>query len=394
MKNIHFFLFAVGIVFISCHQEDLAKNEIEIILSEKEDGTRNIVTAMKNIEIINLQIDSNYMYNEDAQLRVSNNYYYFVSSGVFDPSRIQLMCYDNATGKLLLSRNIKGRARNECIEVCNWYVKDDKIVINDCGTLKMYDHTGKFYGVLGKAKSNCLLPMGDGFVNFIIGGFGNNGKGIMLLDSAFNEKKSYFDVPDEYITGSYVRLSNTSPDKYVLNDTLRFLYQYTFRLHYFPGNKTYHFITPHPIPQSLLSNSDGEFKSIINDCVINGYANYVTGLAENQNYITFKYMIGNFTNFVLLSKRDNKVFCVGDDSDVDETDLSNIVWINLLLGADIIYSDGKYFYMRAGKALYKLFDKYKDELDDRQRTIYEAMHRQMTANDVNDFNCFYFKIEF
>ena len=227
-----------------------------------------------------------------------------------------------------------------------------------------------------------------------IGEFGNDGKSIMLLDSVFNEKGSYFELPEEYITDSYVRLSNTSPDKYVLNDTLRFLYQYTFRLHYFPGGRTYHFVTPHPIPQSLLSNPDGEFKSIIFDCLNNDYANYVTGLAENQNYITFKYMLGNYSYFVLLSKRDNQVFSVGDGSDVDEANLSNIMWTNLLLWADIIYSDGKCFYMRASKELCNLWGKYIDVLDDCQRTVYKAMHEQTTTNNGNDIDFFYLKIEF
>lgn len=393
MKKSLLLFAAVAMVVAACSQKDV-EGEIEIILPESENGTNEIVAAIKNIEVINLQVDSNYMYNEDAQLRVSDNYYYFVTRGLIDRTRIQLMCYEKATGKLLCSRNIKGRAQSECTEYCNSFVKDDKIVINDYGTLKEYDHTGKFCGMKGETRSNNLLPLGDGYVNFIADGYGNEGKSIMLLDSKFNELESYFDVPEEYITGTFVRHS-TSPNQYVFNDTLRFTYQYTFRLHYFPGGKTYHFVSAHPIPQSLLANPNGEFKSITFDCLNNEYAHSLDGLAENQNYIAFKYLIGNCPNFVLFSKRDNKVFNVGDESaEIDENNFTQILWINLLIGADNIYSDGKFFYARLNISGYKFWEKHKDAFDARQKVLFDAMTAQLAAYGGDDFQCFYLKFEF
>ena len=392
MKKSLLLFAAAAMVAVACSQKDV-EGEIEIILPESENGTNDIVAAIKSIEVINLQVDSNYMYNEDAQLRVSDNYYYFVTGGLIDRTRIQLMCYEKATGKLLFSRNIKGRAQSECVEYCNSFVKDDKIVINDCGTLKEYDHTGKFCGMKGETRSNNLLPLGDGYVNFIADGYGNEGKSIMLLDSKFNELESYFDVPEEYITGTFVGHS-TSPNQYVFNDTLRFTYQYTFRLHYFPGGKTYHFVSAHPIPQSLLANPNREYKQILFDCLNNGYAHSLEGLVENQNYITFKYLIGSYLNFVLVSKRDNKAFCVGDGSDINENDFTQINWIVLLLGADNIFSDGKYFYARLKMPEYKYWEEHKEALDARQKVLFDAMTAQLAAHGGDDFQCFYLKIEF
>lgn len=356
-------------MLVSCANNSVKNNEIDIILPEDKDGLSEIVSAIKSIDVINLQIDSVYYYNENADLRVSDNYYYFINDD-YNTKKIQLTCYEKSTGNLMFSRNIRGRARNECVELCNMYIMDDNFVINDIGKLKVFDHTGKMCDMLCNTEYCYLLPMGNAYVYIDLCGRSNNGNCILMLDSEFNSEKSYFKVPEEYMTGSYIRnLGNI----YVLNDTLRFYCQYTFRLHYFPGDKTYHFITSHPIPESLLENPTCEAKSISFECLNNNYAHELYDLVENQDYISFKYMIGWIPNIVFLSKRDNAIYGIRGDSDDYEEINSQTLWGALLYSGDFIYSDGKSFYMKVPISVYDYFHENENLLDSRLKAVYESM---------------------
>lgn len=370
-------------IFIGCSEKSLKSDEVEILLTNDIDRTNEIVESIKSIDVINMEVDTNYMYNEDARMLVSDNYYFFINE------RFQLTCYEKATGKLMFSKNIHGRAQFECIDQCNTYVIDDKIVINDFGKLKVYDHMGNFCGKLSNTKHNYLLPMGKGYVSF--NSFGSDdGKAILILDSAFNKIDTYFTIPEEYSVGSFIiNDSHTSPDKYVLNDTLRFYYQYTFRLHYFPGKKVYHFITSNPIPKSLLSNPSGEFKSISSECMMNNYANSLYDLVENQDYISFKYLIGMNIYMVFISKHNNDAFPIKFNDKIDSLEM----WKTLLYSGNFIYSDGRCFYMRASIDLYKYLKEHEDILDVKLKAFCKTLQNYFVDIKIDNVTKFYCKIE-
>ena len=213
MKKSLLLFAAAAMVAAACSQKDV-EGDIEIILPEENNDASAFVDALKSVEVINLQVDSNYMYNEEADLRVSDNYYYFLfKKGFgFDNNGLQLMCYEKASGKLLFSRNIKGRAQSECNEVLNSFVKDDKFVANDVGKLRMYDHTGKYCGMLGDAESDYVLPLNDGYIGCdYSGSITDENKCLTLFDSKFNVKGCYFDIPKEYMEASHYGVGKTSP---------------------------------------------------------------------------------------------------------------------------------------------------------------------------------------
>ncbi|MBR2196678.1 MAG: hypothetical protein IJ911_13825 [Salinivirgaceae bacterium] len=384
---------AAAMIAAACSQKSV-EGEIEIILPEENNDASAFADALKSVKVINLQVDSNYMYNEEADLRVSDNYYYFLFKNGFgyDNNGLQLMCYEKATGKLLFSRNIKGRSQSECNEVLNSFVKDDKFVANDVGKLQTYDHTGKYCGMLGDAESDYVLPLKDGYIGCDYSGSITDGnKCLTLFDSKFNVKDCYFDIPKEYMAVSNIGVGKTSPDRYVFNDTLRFIYQYTFCLHSFPGNITYHFVPSNPVPKALLLNPD-ESSDLTMECMKNGYAEGFCDLAESNDYISFKYGAGANDYCVLYSKRDNKVFSISDDIDNYENAVD--VWAGVFLHSHIIYSDGKYFYARADKEVLNVLEEGKDVLEERQRVIYEAAAESLAATEDGEMTVFYLKFEF
>ena len=381
-------LFAAAAMIAAACSQNSVEGEIEIPLPDYDCNAEGFVNAIKSIEVINLQVDSNSMYNEEANLLVSPNYYYFISKG------LHLMCYEKATGKLLCSKSVMGRSRAECTNLSNSFVFGDSLVINDYGKLKMYDQTGKFCGLLGDVESygsGSVLPLGNGYIS--CNKWGTPNKSLTVFDSAFNAKGSYFEVPDEYKFSAAYHISNTSPDVYVFNDTLRFYYQFVYRLHSFPGNNTYHFVTTNPYPESKLKNIDGgKMFETLNDIRSNGYASNLYDLTENQEFISFKYDIGDGQKrcIVLLSKRNNSVYCIKAPRDNWESPLD--VWA-VIFGSQFLYSDGKYFYVRAHKQASKFLDDHKNILDDRQRAILDTMQARLARTDEQDFN-FYYKIEF
>lgn len=387
-------LLAAAMVVAACGSRQQS-GEIEIILPEKDKDVEGFINAIKSIEVIDLEVDSNYIFIEDADLRVSDNYYYFVPKYMsFRNNTAHLVCYDKATGKIQFSKLISGRSQAEVTEISGSFIVGDKIVLNDYGSLKMYDHTGRFCGVLGEGASRFLLPLGDGFVS---DGYNDGTEYLCLLDSAFNEKEIFFELPQEYMIGSLVETS--TPCKYVINDNLHFLYPFTYRLHSFPDNKTYHFITSNPIPESLLSNPNNNAMMVRTECYNNGYANDLDELVENQDYISFVYVVGFYDIVcrVLISKRDNKVFCIGGGKSVDESEVQpdspNGLWASLLFNANFIYSDGKYFYMSASERAYKYWEEHKNNLDARQKNLFEKMQSCFAKSEDEGFKIF-LKIEF
>lgn len=374
------------LIFYGCGQCDFKNNEITIELPDnKADGIK-FANSIKSFEVINLQVDSNYMYIEEADLRVSENYYFFLSKGM------QLTCYDKTTGELQFSRNIKGRGRNECVYANSSFIIGDNIIINDVGKLKSYDHTGKFCGMIGELESDYVLPFENGYISCCFYGSGyDRDRCLTILDDEFNVKNSYFKIPKEYKPFCYSRIEQTSPDRYIYNDTLRFICQYTYRLHSFPGFKTYHFVTSNPIPKNEISNLGSELDpDFIERIYLNGYENVFYDLVENQDYIMFKYGLGMDTYCVLLSKYNNKVYSIGSDNEYSDVRID--VWKTLILWSHFLYSDGKYFYARAYEKAFEVLEMYKDVLDTKQLAIYETMRKCLESSDERDF-VFYYKIE-
>ena len=380
-------LLAAAMVVAACTSQPSGE-EIEIILPDESRNDTAFFNAIKSIEVIDLEVDSNHYYVDNADLRVSPNYYYFVSN-----RNPYLACYDKATGKVQFSRTIAGRSRAECNYIYNSFVMGDTIVVNDVGLLKMYDHNGNFLGTLNDTAiwTDYLLPLGDGYIACTFDGIPyskNRSKCLTLFDKNFNVVESFFELPKLYKAFARYHISNSSPNVYLFNDTLRFCAQNSFKLHSFPDGKTYHFIAPNPIPESLIKNPNYiDFSLSLRD---KGYAMEFHGLVENQYFIMFKYLMGVKRYEVLYSKRDNKVYGLGG---YIEYNTSADVWKSIIASSDFLYSDGKYFYARAFHNAYGIFKEYNDLLDDRQRAIYDTMQARLARSDEKDFR-FYYKFEF
>ncbi len=388
---------AAAMIAAACSQKSV-EGEIEIPLPDNDCDAEGFVNAIKSIEVINLQVDSNSFRISDADLRVTPNYYYFLTipRGPWGIKGYWLMCYEKKSGKLQFSRDLQGRSRAECTYPCSSFVLGDTIVINDCGMLKMYNHNGKFCGVIGDSKSNgVVLPLGNGYV--CCDKEGNNNyspdKCITLLDSAFNLADSYFAIPETY---KPVARINKNSNVYVINDTLRFMYHHIFRLHSFPDDKTYHFAATNPMPESELKNCGNtdtqasiEFTLRV---VNNGYASSFEDLVENQDYMFFKYSMNRMSYYVLLSKCDNKVRCIKSKRDKIGTPID--VWA-VMLSSKFLYSDGRYFYFKTQPAsgAFNFLNTSKDILDTKQRAVLDTMQARMAQTEEQDFPLF-FKIEF
>ena len=220
----HFLFLAAAIVFTACTSQP--SSDIEIILPDENRNDTEFYDAVKSVEVIDFEIDSNFIHIDECELLVSDNYYYFVQFGIPQFGRkSRLACYDKATGKMMFSRTMDGRSRAECTRILNWFVKGDNIVLNDGGLLKKYSHTGEFLGTLNDTALwvKLLLPWGDGYIacNFD-GSIYSDDKGLTLFDSSFNAGESFFEIPESYRPFANSSVNNSSPNIYIFNDTLRF----------------------------------------------------------------------------------------------------------------------------------------------------------------------------
>lgn len=386
-------LIMVSLMASSCNSSNnsySADNEIDIILPENNADESEFVKHIKNIEIINLQMDSNYVYTDVSDLRVSDNYYYFISRG------LQLTCYEKATGKLMFSRSVMGRGHGECAQANSYFTSGDNIVINAQGRLLSYNCFGDFCGSLTNKElgSTYILPLKDGYVSCeLSGSLYDMDRCVTLLDSSFNEKGNYFKIPSKYKLFGRYHISSTSPNIYVFNDTLRFIYQFTYRLYSFPEGKTYHFISPKQIPKAevdKLSDVSG-LHDFINSLEDIGCNTTLIDLAEVQNYITFRYLTAGLQEQykILIDKRNNDVFSIRIERDDYETSLD--VWA-VMLGSQVLYCDGKYLYAKAHRNAYKFLDRHAQCLDSMQMSVYKTMQEKLSATTERDFSFFY-KIE-
>ena len=388
-------------VFAACTNQPSGE-EIEIILPDESRNDTEFYDAVKSVEVIDFEIDSNFVHTDECELLVSDNYYYFVKFGIPQFGRkSRLACYDKATGKMMFSKTMDGRSRAECTRILNWFVKGDNIVLNDGGLLKMYNHTGKFLGTLNDTALwvKLLLPWGDGYIacNFD-GSVYSDDKGLTLFDSNFNAGESFFVIPESYRPFANSSVSNSSPNTYIFNDTLRFCVQNSFNLHSFPGDKTYRFIPSNPLPESMKTKQQVTDISFILTCLEKEYATSISGLVENQDFIMFRYQMGRKTFHVLLSKSDNKVYGF-NDSNIKVYNSERIkapfdIWKIFIGNSNILYSDGKYFYARCNRSVIDILKDYQSVFNDLQRSVYDTMQARLARNADNEFEYFYLKIEF
>ena len=395
------FYLLVTMAFASCvsHQES---SDNGIILPGEDRNDTEFYDAVKSVEVIDFEIDSNFVHTDECELLVSDNYYYFVKFGIPQFGRkSRLACYDKATGKMMFSRTMDGRSRAECTRILNWFVKGDNIVLNDGGLLKMYNHTGKFLGTLNDTALwvNLLLPLGDGYIacNFD-GSVYSDDKGLTLFDSNFNAGESFFVIPESYRPFANSSVSNSSPNTYIFNDTLRFCVQNSFNLHSFPGDKIYRFIPSNPLPESMKTKQQIADINFIITCLEKGYATSISGLVENQDFIMFRYQMGRKTFHVLLSKSDNKVYGF-NDSNIKVYNSERIkapfdIWKIFIGNSNILYSDGKYFYARCNRSVIDILKDYQSVFNDLQRSVYDTMQARLARTADNEFEYFYLKIEF
>ncbi len=372
----------------SCNNSYSADNEIDIILPEKNADESEFVKHIKNVEIINLQMDSNYVYTDVSDLRVSDNYYYFISKG------LQLTCYEKATGKLMFSRSVQGRGHGECAQANSYFTSGDNIVINAQGRLLSYNCFGDFCGILNaETCSSYVLPINNGYICCDFRGtYYDRDHCLTLLDSSFNVLGSYFKIPNEYKALATYGISNTSPDRYVFNDTLHFIYQFTYRLYSFPNGKTYHFIPSKPIPEDKIKKLSDvrDLFEFVNELEENKNAIQLYDLGEVENYMTFVYNLGPTTRYrVLIDKRNNNVYSIGNNRDNYDTSLD--VWA-VMLCSQVLYCDGKYLYAKAHRNAYKFLDRHAQCLDSMQMSVYKTMQEKLSATTERDFSFFY-KIE-
>lgn len=383
-------LFLAAVTIVAACTSHPESGDIEIILPGEDRNDTDFYDAVKSVEVIDLEVDSNYFYIEDADLQVSDNYYYFVPKYMsFRNNTAHLVCYDKATGKIQFSRKIAGRSRAEVTEICGSFAMDDKIVLNDCGILKMYDNTGKFCGTLCDTSlhSNCLLPFGDGYISCdFFGSYYDRSKCLTLMDKDFNIGESYFELPDDFELFANI-LTNT-PNIYVINNSLHFWVQNTFRLNTFPDGKTYRFIPSNPMPESVKAQAQDMFFTLT--CIDGGYATAISGWVENQGFIMFDYLEDRYIHHVLLSKSDNKVYGWNRYASAISTTFD--VWQIIIGQSDIIYSDGKYFYAKLLKKEISELKNCGDIFNDMQRAVYDTMQARLARNADNEFEYFYLKI--
>ena len=80
MKKILSLLAAIT-VFAACTNRQ-ESSDIEIILPDESRNDTEFYDAVKSVEVIDFEIDSNFVHTDECELLVSDNYYYFVKFGI------------------------------------------------------------------------------------------------------------------------------------------------------------------------------------------------------------------------------------------------------------------------------------------------------------------------
>ncbi|MBO7477718.1 MAG: 6-bladed beta-propeller [Salinivirgaceae bacterium] len=389
MKTTNIICAAIAIGLAACDSQ--TESDRNVILPEGAENNERFIELIKNIEVVPLQTGDDFIYLDQSDVYVGNNYIYCLYN---EPNEtLHLMCFDKNTGSKTFSRNISGRGPGECLGVECMTGKNDSLILLDLqkDEAMVFNPEGRFLGKLNKGGLNVetLYPTSDGgYLAFDGRGRTIDGDScVNVLDSQLNIVASAFRVPE--LSRDVASLKSGCRDYwYVANDTLRFMYPYSHQLISYPGCDTINFVSANPLSDAQKKSFGDDIGQYV-DAEFDGYESAFEELIECGNLILFKYCVNDHDYRVAFDKTARRVLTMMDTYGDSDVVTLNDLWGILIINSHFTATDGHKLYALATLSRLKPLTANKQLFDSKLSKLYDDIQKNLAENtdaETDDFN--------
>ena len=328
------------------------------------------VANIESIDVLNLQMDDDWVFEDGMQFALSDNYLYMVCG-----EKLRLTSHNLQSGEKLTSRMLRGNGPGELNGSSSLFcIGDTLFVLDGMGIVRQYDHNGRFLGKKhdfgDTARIREMFRLKNGDYVLIRHGYQEDSacNQVFIADQSFNIKAEHFALTLPRVV--IVMMGGGKP-YCASDDAIRFFFYSNMDNHLYSlyGDSEQCTELGLPNPQTAEKNIDASnevvrthsFDAFNKMFELDGsFAN----LCESGRFICFRYYISHKPYIAMIDKNTNSVVSLYSDGD-DEGNVPNYLY-RIFSTMEVLYSDGEYIYAKCkSSCAAKLFDGNDDLLDAR-----------------------------
>ena len=369
MKNNIVTIAAICATMMACNSktENAVTDHIELTGSVDNEA---FVANIESIDVLNLQMDDDWVFEDGMQFALSDNYLYMICG-----EKLHQTCHNLQTGDKLSGRMLRGNGPGELNGSSSLFcIGDTLFVLDGMGIVRQYDHNGRFLGKKhdfgDTARIREMFRLKNGDYVLIRHGYQEDSacNQVFIADQSFNIKAEHFALTLPRVV--IVMMGGGKP-YCASDDAIRFFFYSNMDNHlyslYGDSEQCTELVLPNP--QTAEKNIDASneivrthsFDAFNKMFELDGsFAN----LCESGRFICFRYQIDKKRHIAMIDKRSNSVVSLYSDGD-DEGNVPNYLY-RIFSTMEVLYSDGEYIYAKCkSSCAAKLFDGNDDLLDAR-----------------------------
>ena len=360
---------AICTAMMACNSktENAVTDHIELTGSVDNEA---FVANIESIDVLNLQMDDDWVFEDGMQFALSDNYLYMICG-----EKLHQTCHNLQTGDKLSGRMLRGNGPGELNGSSSLFcIGDTLFVLDGMGIVRQYDHNGRFLGKKhdfgDTARIREMFRLKNGDYVLIRHGYQEDSacNQVFIADQSFNIKAEHFALTLPRVV--IVMMGGGKP-YCASDDAIRFFFYSNMDNHlyslYGDSEQCTELVLPNP--QTAEKNIDASneivrthsFDAFNKMFELDGsFAN----LCESGRFICFRYQIDKKRHIAMIDKRSNSVVSLYSDGD-DEGNVPNYLY-RIFSTMEVLYSDGEYIYAKCkSSCAAKLFDGNDDLLDAR-----------------------------
>ena len=360
---------AICATMMACNSktENAVTDHIELTGSVDNEA---FVANIESIDVLNLQMDDDWVFEDGMQFALSDNYLYMICG-----EKLHQMCHNLQTGDKLSGRMLRGNGPGELNGSSSLFcIGDTLFVLDGMGIVRQYDHNGRFLGKKhdfgDTARIREMFRLKNGDYVLIRHDYQEDSacNQVFIADQSFNIKAEHFALT---LPRVFIVMMGGGKPYCASDDAIRFFFYSNMDNHlyslYGDSEQCTELVLPNP--QTAEKNIDASneivrthsFDAFNKMFELDGsFAN----LCESGRFICFRYQIDKKRHIAMIDKRSNSVVSLYSDGD-DEGNVPNYLY-RIFSTMDVLYSDGEYIYAKCkSSCAAKLFDGNDDLLDAR-----------------------------
>ncbi|MBO7145964.1 MAG: 6-bladed beta-propeller [Salinivirgaceae bacterium] len=361
---------AICATMMACNSktENAVTDHIELTGSVDNEA---FVANIESIDVLNLQMDDDWVFEDGMQFALSDNYLYMVCGEKLRLTSLKLQSGEKLTGRMLRG-NGPGEINGLSALFC---VGDTLFVLDGMGIVRQYDNNGHFLGKIHDFGDT--VPIRDMFRlkngDFVLIRHSYQTSDsvlnqVLIADQSFNIKAEHFALPLPRLV--IVMMGGGKP-YCASGDAIRFFFYSNMDNHLYSlcgdSEQCTELGLPNPQTAEIFIDASNEIMRTHTTDAFNKLFELdgsFGNLCESGRFICFRYYISHKTYIAMIDKRSNSVVSLYSDGD-DEGNVPNYLY-RIFSTMEVLYSDGEYIYAKCkSSCAAKLFDGNDDLLDAR-----------------------------